>query len=240
MKKPKYSGKLTLQENIEIIEKNKIANTFVAHVPMPLSSYYSRFTDVSKPNSVIFFTDGANSSEQIIRSTRKINEKNDLQLDGAKSRVIIGNKTHRGFRVRGIKRFSNIEEIQRMYQKEGLSFAKNEPYKGDVDSLVRVTKFFDFEKLDDGIYKSKLMTDTYYIEIPKPTSWDEFREMTFDIKNNISVSNYDIVKGIIYCNDEVIDILRVMKPGISYKALKLIQEKYWQRMTNLSFLNNLV
>mgnify|MGYP000498077126 CR=1 FL=1 len=49
-------GKIIKQENIDTIDKNKIPRTFVINVPDPYKSYYSRFTDVDKPVSVIFVT----------------------------------------------------------------------------------------------------------------------------------------------------------------------------------------
>jgi len=49
-------GKIILQENISPIERNKLNNTFVVHIPNPLASYYSRFTEVNRPNSIVLLT----------------------------------------------------------------------------------------------------------------------------------------------------------------------------------------
>ena len=61
--------------------------------------------------------------------------------------------------------------------------------------------------------------------------WDTFRELTFDIKNNVSVTNYDIAKGICYENDGITDVLRVIKPNITLEMVKEIQQKYLDRLS---------
>ena len=37
-------GKITLQENVNPMDKNKIPNTFVVHLPNQLATYYTRFS----------------------------------------------------------------------------------------------------------------------------------------------------------------------------------------------------
>ena len=53
-------GKVIIQENIDTVDQNKIPNTFVINVPDPFESYYSRFTDINKPISIIFVTKAQN------------------------------------------------------------------------------------------------------------------------------------------------------------------------------------
>ena len=76
-------GKIIIQENIDTVDVNKIEKTFVITVPDPLKSYYSRFTDINKPTSIIFATKTPNSFERILRVTQKINNKYNLNLSGA-------------------------------------------------------------------------------------------------------------------------------------------------------------
>ncbi len=233
-------GKITLQENIEIIEQNRIPKTFVVHVPNPLKAYYSRFTEIDKPNSVVFVTKKAISKEKIIRATKAINANQEDKIDSAKARLLIGNKTYHGLRLKGIKRFNHIESIQREFQNQGLEFERGGKYKGEVDALIRISRFFDIEKLEDGVFKSKTMDNTYYMTLPKPMNWQQFREITFDIKNNISSPYYDVVKGIFYTNDDVIDFIRVMKPAISDVQLKEIQDRYWKKLEKISAVDSLI
>ncbi len=223
-------GKLTIQENVNPIERNKILNTLVIHVPSPLATYYTRFSQINKPNTVLLITKNQSSFEQILRATNKINANNDLNLEGAKCEITIGNKKFSGIRLKGIDQFSDIENIQRLYQKGGFEFARSIRMNKDTDSIIRINKFFTLEKTDEGIYHSPNNKDRYYIEIPKHIHWDEFRDVTFDIKNNVSVTGYDVAKGIFYERDGITEMVRIIKPNITLDMVKEVKDKYYDRL----------
>lgn len=224
-------GKITLQENISPIERNKVNGTFVIHIPNPLASYYSRFTEVNKPNSIVFVTKNPVSFERILRATKIINAEHNLSLNGAKSEVNIGRHKYSGIRVTGIERYTNIDTVQSAYRECDFEFHKNVKLGKGTDAMIRVNKFFNMISIEEKIYQSPNNKDRFYFEIPKYVNWEDFREITFDIKNNISVSNYDIAKGIIYENDGITDIIRVIKPNITVDMVRLIREKYVHRLT---------
>ena len=226
MKIRELIGKITLQENISPIERNKVSGTFVIHIPNPLASYYSRFTEVNKPNSVVFVTKNQVSFEKILRVTKIINESKNLKLNGAKCEVNLGRHKYSGIRVTGIDRYTHIEDMQNAYGELGFDFHKNVRLGKGTDAMIRVNKFFNLLDIEDKIYQSPHNKDRYYIEMPKYLDWDEFREMTFNIKNNISVSNYDIATGILYENDGITDVLRVIKPNITLEMVREIRQKY--------------
>ena len=231
MNKREIIGKLTRQENVHPLERNKISNTLVIHVPSPLATYYTRFSQINKPNSVLLLTKTPASFEQILRATSKINANNNLELDGAKCEITIGNKKYSGIRIKGIKEFSNIEEVQRLYEKEGFDYTKNVRMKSDIDTIIRVNKFFGIEKVEDDIYHSRHNNDRYYFKIPKHIHWDQFRDVTFDIKNNISVSGYDVAKGIFYEKEGITEIVRIIKPNITLDMVKEVKDKYFDRLS---------
>jgi hypothetical protein len=224
-------GKITLQENISPIERNKISGTFVIHIPNPLASYYSRFTEVNRPNSIVLVTKNPVSFEKILRATKIINKEHDLKLNGAKCEITIGRNKYSGIRITGIDRYTNIDKIQTAYKENGFEFHKNVKLGKGTDAMIRINKFFSMIKVEDHIYQSPNNKDRYYFQIPRYVNWNDFREITFDIKNNISVTNYDIAKGIIYEKDGITDILRIIKPNITVDMVRQIREKYLDRLS---------
>jgi hypothetical protein len=203
----------------------------VIHIPNPLASYYSRFTEVNRPNSIVLVTKHPVSFEIILRATKKVNSNGDLKIHGAKCEVMIGRNKYTGIRVLGIDRYTNIEKVQTAYQKEGFEFHKNVKISKGTDALIRVNKFFHIIDVEDKIYQSPSNKDRYYFEVPRLMNWDEFREITFDIKNNISVTNYDVAKGILYENEDITDIIRVIKPNITLEMVRLIRHKYLDKLS---------
>ncbi len=223
-------GKITLQEDVNPIDTNKIANTFVIHIPDPLAAYYNSFSENHAPNSIVFVTKNPASFEKILRATKNINKKYQWQLEGAKCEVKIGTRKHSGIRVKGIPNHHDIEKVQLAYRDEGFEFAKSERISEKTDAIVRVNRFFDLIKVEEDIYQSQQNKDLYYITIPKNVTWEVFREMTYAIKNNVSVTNYDIVKGIFYENEGITDMLRLIKTNITLDMVKEIQKKYLEKL----------
>lgn len=229
MKKRELIGKIIIEEDIDSIEENKIPKTFVIAVPDPLKSYYNWFTDINKPNSIIFITKKPSSFENILRMTKKINDKHKLKLDGAKCEVAIGSRKLHGIRVKGINRYHEIEEIQQHYLKEGVEFSRSEKLT-QKNSLIRINKFFNIKRIRRGIYQSLSKNDDFYVEIPKLIDWDEFKRITYEIKNNVVDRNYDIAKGIFYIDGGITEMLRIIKPNATVKFLKDIQKRYIDKL----------
>ena len=223
-------GKLTLQENVSPLERNKIPNTFVVNIPNPLASYYGRFTSIEKPHSILFITKDPVSFEKILRATKKINEENDLNIRAAKCELTIGKKKYSGILLKNIQRYSHIENIQRIFQNEGFEYSKNVKLKENTNAMIRVNKFFNLIKIEDGIYQSAYNPNRYYMIIPRDLSWEEFRNVTFDIKNNVYVTSYDVAKGIFYDNNGIIEMVRIVKPDINIDMVKTVREKYLERL----------
>ncbi len=224
-----YVGKIIKQENIDTVNENILPKTFVINVQNAYDSYYTRFTDVEKPDSIIFITKTPNSFEKILRVTAGINKKYGLNLDGAKCEVNIGSRKLNGIRVKGINRYPDIAKIQQYYKDEGYEFAKSEKFE-NTDSLIRINRFFNIEKLAEGIFKSNVEDDVYYVTVPRYMTWDEFRTITFEIKNNMSDKNYDIAKGIVYIDGGIKEFLRIVKPKFTLESIQLIRDKYIQKL----------
>lgn len=224
-------GKLTKQENVNPIERNKMANTFVVHIASPLAAYYTRFSQINKPKTVLFLTTNPVSFENILRATKKINMENNLNLEGAKCEISFGRDKYSGIRVKGIEQYSDIEAIQRLYQKEGFDFAKNGRMKRDTNAMIRINKFFNLIREEEGVYHSPHNKDRYYFVIPKHVNWDEFRDLTKDVKNNVSVTGFDVAKGILYEKDGITEMVRIIRPDLTLEMVKEVRDKFLDRLS---------
>jgi hypothetical protein len=222
-------GKIIIQEKIDTIDENKLPGTFVINVPDPYKNYYGRFTEIVKPVSIIFVTKTPNSFEKILRVTKKINEKYNLKLDGAKCEVTMNSRKIEGIRVKGINRFHEIAQIQQYYKDEGYEFAKSEKFKS-TEVLIRINRFFNVDEVEQGIFHSHDEDEVYYIEVPRYMTWEEFKKLTQEVKHNIADANYDIAKGIFYVNHGITEILRVVKPKATLELLKTIKKKYIEKL----------
>ena len=225
MKKHNFIGKVTLEEKVNPVKSSKFPKAMIIDVPSPLASYYSRFTEVKKPNSIVLVTKTTNSYEHILRANKRINTKHNLNLEAAKCEVKIGNNEHHGIRLKGINRYTDIDNVMEHFASEGFEF-HNSKSKNEEIVRFRVNKFFDFNEIDDTILQSSNDKDTYYFKLDAPLKWDEFKEKTKSVKYNISSKGYDIAQVILYNKGEINDVVRVTKPNLSLDLVKEIEAKY--------------
>lgn len=226
MKKHNFIGKVTLEEKVNVVKSVNHPKALVIDIPSPLASYYTRFTNVHKPNSIVLVTKNANSFENILRSTKNVNLKHGLNLEGAKCEVKVGNRQYNGIRLKGVHRYTHIDDILSKYSDEGFDFNINKKIKNEELALIRVNKFFDVEEVSDTILRSANDENEYYFKLKAPMNWNEFKEKTKSIKHNINTTGFDIAKAILYNKGEINDIVRVVRPSLSLDLVKEIEDKY--------------
>lgn len=226
MKKHNFIGKVTLEEKVNPIKSAKFPKALVIDVPSPLASYYSRFTDIKKPNSIVLVTKTPNSFEDILRASSVINKRKELNLEAAKCEIKIGSTKHHGIRLKGIGRYTHIDDIMDEYAKEGFDFNANARLKKVETATIRVNKFFDVEEVNDNILRSVNEKDEFYFKLNKPLNWQEFKDKTKSVKHNVQASGYDIAQAILYNKGEINDIVRVIKPNLTVELVNEIAAKY--------------
>ncbi|MEE9348972.1 MAG: hypothetical protein V3U80_02900 [Flavobacteriaceae bacterium] len=226
MKKHNFIGKVTLEEKIYTVKSVSHPKALIIDVPNPLAAYYTRFTDIQKPNSIVLITKDANSYENILRSTKNVNNKHQLNLEGAKCEVQIGTKKLNGIRLKGVGRYTHIDTILDHYKDEGFDFNTNKRLKNEELALIRVNKFFDVEEVNDTVLRSATNKNEYYFKLDNALNWNEFKEKTKSVKHNVSASGFDIAQAILYNKGEINDIVRVIKPDLSLDLVKEIEKKY--------------
>jgi len=219
-------GKVTFEEKVNSVKSGMHSSALIIDVPNPLVSYYTRFTDIKKPNSIIFITKEVASFETILRATEKVNLAHSLQLEGAKTEVKLGRKLLHGIRLKGIDRYTSIDEIMTHFIAEGFNFSTNKKIKENELAIIRVNKFFDLEEVDATIFKSTTIENEYFFKINQIMNWDNFKVKTLSIKHNIQTSGYDIAKGILYNNGKINDVVRVVGSSLSLALVKEIEAKY--------------
>lgn len=153
MKTHNLIGKVTLEEKVNSVKSVNHPRALVIDIPSPLASYYTRFTDVQKPNSIVLVTKDINSFERILRTTKNVNDEYNLKLEGAKCEVKIGSKKYNGIRLKGVNRYTHVDQVIDYYTAQGYDFNTNLKLKNEELALIRVNKFFNIEKVDDTIYR---------------------------------------------------------------------------------------
>jgi hypothetical protein len=135
-----------------------------------------------------------------------------------------------GIRLRGLNNYSLIAEIQGCYIDKEIRFMKRKSI--NAPGRMHITKIFRIERIDDHIYKDLEDDSTYYLAIPYHFSWNLFRKVTINIKNNLDNSNFDCASGFIYLKD-MMEFVRVYVHDPDTERLRHIHEKYLEEISKI-------
>jgi hypothetical protein len=131
-------------------------------------------------------------------------------------------KTYFAIRVRTIDGFESIAELQKHYADHGVVYARSKKLEGVA--VIQIQKIFKITPLKEDIYKDE-ECDMYYLKIDRLLNWEDFRKITNQVRNNLSVSAFDAALAVIY-GFEVHDMIRIYSKTISEDELEMLHEKY--------------
>ncbi len=228
----------TILEIIGTIEKKETLvsvgyDEMVLESLHPYPGYHgTTVPDKTNPKSAFLVTKGSNTDEDIIRATIKAKKNCPVYFDGAPGEVKLFNETVSCIRVKGLSNYKLIPEVLNAYKQAGIEFAKGKsvkPYEG----LIKIKKYFLLDELDNGIYMDKENPEMGYFEIPVKLPFDQFEQMTLDIKRNIKENNWDAALGILYRKTGLIDVIRIYDSNVCLGQCLFLNEKYHKEINKL-------
>lgn len=229
MKNLEYVGSVTKEEQMEILSDFALPKTFVLHIINPFPGFHGDTLPESatKPDNIFFITDKSYSWEKIIRATNKIKTNSPYKnLDASFATLMTGKNKFFSIRVHNIPTYNDIPVVMEYYAEQGFGFLK--PYKksGVLDMSIKLTKFFKTEQIHDDIFKDLKRNHMFYVRLDDEYNWNLFKKTTFAVKDNINNRNFDAALVTLFQNENVVDYIRIFKPGVDIDYLLKIKEKY--------------
>lgn len=227
-------GHIIKEEQISLIKHHLLPKTVVVNVDHPFPGFHGWDVNFSsKPRSVIILTARLYSWAKILRAQTTYNKVGDKNIDASFAKILLGKTVYYGIRVKGLESYEQIPDFQKTLIDSGFELLKNKNIKTEKPVSIKISKFFNIKKLDDSIYADVCTKNMYYIEIPQYLSWESFRDITMQIKNNVSNNNYDVAKGIFYKDETVKDMIRLFKYNMPLELLQEIKKRYEKAMNSL-------
>ncbi len=224
-------GNVIKEESISLINHHKLPDTLVINIDHPFPGLHGMdFQVESKPRSVIIATSEVYSFAKILRAASKINKNTNFDINASFAKIKVGREVIYGIRIKGLESYSQIPELQKIWEDYGFKLQRKKSIKTDKPVSIKISKFFHINEIEPNIYKDACIGGMYFIEIPEYLPWEEFRKITMRVKNNISNNNFDVVKGLFYKDDTVKDMIRVFKPNIKPELLQEIKKRYYKEM----------
>lgn len=225
-------GSIIKVEMLNTLKSNILENTFVLEGSEPFPGYHGKHLPSKlTPHHIFLVTKKDHSYEEISRVSVNIRKNCNLSFGARPAELFIFNRKLYAIRIKGLKSFELIRELQKWFMAEGIFFRKPRNYSNE--GLINVKKHFELTELAEGIYKDLENTSMYYLKIPNTPGWKVFEKTTVFIRNNLDNSNFDAALGVIYFKDHM-DIVRIFEKESSLDLLKKLRGMYLEEIRKLS------
>ncbi|MDX2415729.1 MAG: hypothetical protein QNK33_11110 [Bacteroidales bacterium] len=218
-------GTVTKIEEITSADHIKEAGVMIFETQHPYYGYYGT-TVPDDPNASSYFIAirSQHSDEIIMRAIKMVNNTFPDKFDAVPGRLSFNNKSYGAIRVKCITD-ENIPSFIDALSGQGLEFIVSKK-QTTVDALIHITKYFETEEVDDGIFID-LNNDSFaYLRVTKKPEWDKFVSITNHVRNNVEGIIFDAAQAIMYDKEGVIDLVRVYTERRSVENLKIIRNRY--------------
>jgi len=218
-------GYIKKEQILTTINNNIIPNTFVLESLHPFPGYHGEnLPEKPKPGSLFLILTKEHTFEEIARITRQIKQKFEYDFNASVGNIHFKTASYPGIRIKFLKSFIFLPELQNLYKEHGIKFAKQKMI--DSRGLIVINKNFYVDEFEEGIYNDLEEDSKYYIDLPKDLPWDKFKEFTLNIKNNIDNSNFDAAQGVFYRKKGIIEVVRLYICEGQLDKIKTIRKLY--------------
>lgn len=222
-------GNLIKEETLVSMSQKNLPDTIVLEAPEPFPGFLHYYSDVpqpSKPLYLYFIIRSYHAFDEVVRASNAIMKRSHLEFDAGLAIISMNGKTCKAIRVRHLSDYDHIAELQELYINEGIEFKKPEKKKTSGFAVIRIKKMFYLEKLSDHIYMDKAKIGHGYFVIPTNMKWDDFVTLTKQVRNNWVKSQFDAAMGYFFVDNEIVDMVRIYNPGLTFEYMEAIQKKY--------------
>lgn len=210
-KKMEVFANLTKLITIVSVEDKVLSGSLVFEALNQFPGYYHEAPMLAQPIYIYLVLDRQYPLEEVLRATQSIEKEYvNWSFDSGKGYMLIGSQLLNVIRLRHLPEIELVEKIQEAYIKHGIHFLMNKKLQGKLEAEVKIVKFLDLEKLDDGIYVEAQDHNFGYIEIPKYLKYDAFTKVTMDVKYNWEGHEFDAASGSFYKDGKLTEFVRIL------------------------------
>lgn len=224
-------GTLLKEETLQTVDHYIMPNTLVLESLEPYPGYHGdNAPGISKPDSLFLITDRLYPIEDTFRISQNLCTYHHISLDACPAEIFINNANLAGIRIKGLTSYAMISELQGCYIDKGVHFMKGRNL--NAPGLIRISKVFSLENLEENIYKDSEDDFIYYVSVPYHFNWNLFKTVTLNVKNNLDNSNFDCALGFIYLKT-IMEFVRIYGKNMDSNRLRLIRNKYLEEIRKI-------
>ncbi|MBU1370380.1 MAG: hypothetical protein KJ578_14380 [Bacteroidetes bacterium] len=225
-------GVISKKENLASVEHETNTNALVMESLYPFPGYNgTTVPDRTDPKSLFLVTKYIYGEDKIIRSIKNIKKSFPHFFDGAPGLINLFNKPAGAIRLKYLH-YQQVGELVEAFREQGISFVKTR-HVNSYSSIIKITKYFMLELVNEGIYHDRNWKELYYLSLPVQLRWNSFEKITTSIKHNVEDNNFDAALTTMYDKEGVCDFVRIYDEDSCQGKLLFIKEKYLEAIKYL-------
>ncbi len=223
-------GTLEKLEEFTTLTQNNIPGSLVFESLSPFWGYYNENPKDYNPLYIYIAIDKTYPVYDVARAVGNIHQTTGKVIDAVKGFVSFNDRFYNVLRLRHIDGYQCIAELQEAFSQNGIKPLIETNIQQRVSAHVTLNKVFCLKKIAKGIWIDSCEKNHAYIELPKSLSFDEFKNITCEVRNNWLKSSFDAAKGYILDMREGIDIVRIYSEKLELEYLQGIMKLYQQKI----------
>jgi hypothetical protein len=218
-------GSIKKEERIKSLNLPLLSNYLVLENYEPFPGYFGKNLPSEKPpRSIFLITSERYAAEQMARVLKKIRNKLQHKCYGSFGYIEFVHGRYYCIRIKNLDCFERIHTIHEMLSDEGIQFAKYKEMDGTA--IIKIYKNFLITKIDKEVYQDEFEGAKQYLVLPFYLNWNDFREVTMRVKQNMNNNLFDAAQGIIWTLDGPLDVVRIYDTKLTSYRRKMIHEMY--------------
>ncbi len=218
-------GLIVKEERVKSLESNFLEDSLVLENSDAFPGYFGKnLPDANQPRSLFIILAKSYDEIFLARTIMKIGSKMHFKCYGSYGDITFNGKVFHCIRIKNLDCFPSVINIQRTVTDAGIGIMKYQ--KVDTSAIIRIHKSFLIKQISNGVYKDLFEPDRYYISIPYPPAWDDFKKITKLVKSNIENNLFDAALGFFWRIDGITDMIRIYDKKSNAGRIKTIRNKY--------------
>lgn len=222
----KFGGLLKEEPLSCVNDELFLPNACLLEAVSPFLGYYSQVRGAVKPAYFYLMLEGDYSVEQITRATLNIKKFFNHPFDAAAGYVNIFDRHQRSIRIRNLEEFGQIGLLQKFYKEQGFEYHRKIKSFENESALIGLSKLFYLEPAGDLLFMDKSQPHHGYFIIPHHIPWQEFKELTKEVKFDTSLLFFDAATAFLYENRGITDMVRIYRENLTIEKLDAIRNRY--------------
>ena len=170
------------------------------------------------------------SLEEILRATQKIEVDFEGKFDAGKGFLNIVNDLFYVLRLRHFGDYDMVVKIQEAYADQGIDLYTSSKKQGIHEAKIRIVKFLKLEEVGEGTYLDCKEAFHGYVVIPRFLDWEEFYDVTMQVRYNWTGSEFDAASGSFFLDGKLQEFVRIYSHKLNPEYLSDIRALYQEKI----------